>query len=315
MPRLLIHVGHGKTGSSFIQSTFANSLDALRNQKIVYPMNTQMRQAAKGSISSGNAAILLDQPKLFKKYKIGPDESILISGEILFNKLFSKSTMKNIDYILREFKITEVKCLLFIRNPIEHAASFYQQLVKREGYTSPIESFFEIYKTPQVVSSFIKRVSRKENYSISVKNYSNLREDLNQEVANWLMVPVSSLTPPDIPIVNRSLTLGELEMQRQLNIHLGKSGRVIADKLCEQLPNIRSEILLADLDSQKSLLKRLESSMDDVNSQIDSRHHYDKEPLSPPTIPTEPLYKFSSEQIRVIVDGFNKELLRVKGNK
>lgn len=312
MTSLYVHVGHGKTGSSFIQSTFANSVDELRKNKIVYPANETILKAAKGGISSGNGSVLLNQLQILSKCKIQADESILISGEILFNKLLSKDTIKNTNHILEKYNISEINCLLFIRNPIEHAASFYQQLIKREGYTSSIESFLKTYKTPQVVSSLLDQISKRIGYTIDVRNYSNIKKNINQEVADWLNIPTSVLKPPGNSTVNRSLTLGELEAQRFLNQHLGKSGNLLSDRLCEELPDIRSEKLLPDQEAQRELLDRLGPYIESVNKKTQPNHQYKKDLLTPSANKTESTYKFTSEQLRIIIGGLGKAILRLK---
>ena len=315
MPRLFIHVGHGKTGSSFIQSTFANSINNLKENRIVYPVNDRIRLAASGGISSGNGSMLLNEFKILENHNIKSDDSILVSGEILFNKLLSKDVIENTEAILSKFNITEISCLLFIRDPIAHAASFYQQLIKREGYTSSIESFFETYKTPQVVYSFIKELSTRPMYSITVNNYSYVKKDINQCVADWLSIPKSSLSPPNISTVNRSLTHGELTMQRYLNTALGRSGNIISDRLCEKLPHIKSEVFLPDSHSQNQLWARLNPAIEKVNAMIDPKHHYTNDSKSPSIDQEQDTFKFSSAQLREIVDGFSQEIVRLRGKK
>jgi hypothetical protein len=270
-----------------------------------------MRLAAKGSISSGNGAILLDEFHILDKYKIKPDESILISGEILFNTLFSKGTMRKTDQILKKYNFTEINCLLFIRNPMEHASSFYQQLIKREGYTASIETFFNSYKTPEVVCSFVEQVHKLPTYSINVVNYSNVKANINKAVTDWLQIPESSLTPPILPTVNRSLTYSELTLQKFLNVHLGKSGRILSDRLCEKLPNIKSEKLLPDIETQKQLWERLMPAIEKVNSYVDSKHHYTKDLRNAFIDQSQSSLEFSLEQMKEIAAGFSEEIKRL----
>ena len=50
-----------------------------------------------------------------------------------------------------------IEILLFIRNPVGHAASLWQQYVKTGGGTAPIEAFFEKYSVPELVARFLDR--------------------------------------------------------------------------------------------------------------------------------------------------------------
>lgn len=58
MSVLYLHVGHGKTGSSYLQSALALSQDALRDNGIFYSLNEVGRRAAQGKITSGNGNLL-----------------------------------------------------------------------------------------------------------------------------------------------------------------------------------------------------------------------------------------------------------------
>ena len=64
MRRLYLHIGHSKTGSSFLQASFANSVAALAEQGIGYPLAARhVTEAAEGwRISSGNGGLLLREP-------------------------------------------------------------------------------------------------------------------------------------------------------------------------------------------------------------------------------------------------------------
>ncbi|MEQ9693980.1 hypothetical protein [Shimia sp. SDUM112013] len=54
MRRLWVHIGHDKTGSSYLQSVFARNLDMLGAAGIAYPVRPDLREtAAKGQTTSG----------------------------------------------------------------------------------------------------------------------------------------------------------------------------------------------------------------------------------------------------------------------
>ena len=311
MPFLYVHAGHGKTGSSFIQSTLANSQETLKQHNIVYPLSGQMKSDAARGISTGNGSIFLGETSILLNREIDGGNSILVSGEILFNCIHSQEVIKLTEMIVERYKLDGVKCLLFIRNPVEHAASFYQQLVKREGYTASVESFFGSYKTPKIVNKIIKGASRFTDYSLTVRNYSNARKKLNNEVAEWLDLPQSVLRPPSAVNVNRSLTRGELLMQRELNQRLGRSGHVLSDHLCNNLPDIKSEKYIPSKSDQDAMWLRLKSEIEEVNSKIDKAHHYRKDVLPPTSEPGQE-HVFSEDQIREIIDGFCNEIERKK---
>jgi len=55
MRKIFFHIGHGKTGSSHLQSCFALSRDALKIERIHYPLSgKETTKALAGHISMGN---------------------------------------------------------------------------------------------------------------------------------------------------------------------------------------------------------------------------------------------------------------------
>jgi len=54
--RLVIHVGHSKTGSSFMQSNLALNSDYLATQGVFYPVSSESEKDLR--ISSGNGHLL-----------------------------------------------------------------------------------------------------------------------------------------------------------------------------------------------------------------------------------------------------------------
>ena len=58
MKTLYIHIGHHKTGSSFIQSSLARSAPILANYDIIYPLDENMQAATKGIVNIGNGNML-----------------------------------------------------------------------------------------------------------------------------------------------------------------------------------------------------------------------------------------------------------------
>ena len=60
MKKLIVHVGHGKTGSSFLQSIFALNSDRMAQLGILYPEHISNAMARRGHITSGNGNILLE---------------------------------------------------------------------------------------------------------------------------------------------------------------------------------------------------------------------------------------------------------------
>jgi len=230
--RVLLHVGHGKTGSSFLQSALANSAQALADNGLAYPM---------GGISSGNMG---PSPRPFEGSLIrgwdGPQETLLISSETFFYKMRLKEFPETFKTLLPD---AELHVLLYVRDPLDHAVSKYQQSVKRGGATWDFETSLLRYNTPKIVAQFLTWLPEAlPGVTVTLRNYSRHRDDLLTTFETWAGLPAGTLKAPEAAQVNRSMTNAELVLQRAFNAHLdAKTASVISDRLCERLPDIRSE--------------------------------------------------------------------------
>src|SRR5262245_28751429 len=89
MKTLYLHIGHGKTGTSYLQSSLALSIERLADRNIVYPRMGSVERGAKGLISSGNGSVfvlLMSKPKKVDEIAANP-ASHLFSYEGLMGKL------------------------------------------------------------------------------------------------------------------------------------------------------------------------------------------------------------------------------------
>jgi len=312
MKVLYLHIGHGKTGSSFIQSSLAGSRKALSERGIYYPEVPGMNSAARGSISSGNGSLLFGEA-LFNQVLAGssPTDSLLFSSEHIFEKFNEDQFNSNIQEICHRYKIERVEILLFIRNPIEHAASIFQQSIKRGGMVHSISECFETYDGPQKVANLLNhKIEFGPEVKITVKNYSYLTNDILEHFSGWLGLPKAILNLPQIPLINRSLTFGELEFQRHVNGVLGVSGHLVSDRLCSRLPNIKADKIFPDKADQVKMYDRLSPEIDMVNSKIPIEQQYKQEiKLGIDTDSDEII--FTREQIKLLAQGLANEILRL----
>jgi hypothetical protein len=306
---LYLHVGQDKTGSSYIQSSLANSVGLLQEKNIFYPVNDKILKAKSGKISSGNMGLLNTEKS--GAYKNLPCESsILISGEQLFRNLPDEDYSRKFLTFIEMFDITEVKLLLFIREPIEHASSAYQQSIKRGGYTGTIEEFSDKYRHTKKVYEFIKYCERNELFELEIRNYSQRKSTILDVFERWLGIPNNSLIRPDQTIINRSMTSAELEFQRIANIYLGRGASFISDALCEKVPSIKADKVNIPLAVQKKIIKNLTIYCDYINNYAlglrdsDTYGYILSEEIDSPIT-----YNFNSKQIEVIastmVEHFN----------
>lgn len=307
---LYLHVGHGKTGSSYLQSTCARSAGPLERAGIVFPLFPGWREAAAGGVSSGNGALLNADPSGLPAVPAG--QSVLYSGEKLFAALQTAPFRDKLHRVAERHGAQRIAILLFIRNPIAHLASAYQQAIKRGGEALDIDAFAPRFEVPAMVRRFLDGVRPEPGISLTVRNYSVHRERLHEVFAEWLGVPVGTLSPPDRPVVNRSLTPSELAVQKLVNRALGPSGRLVADRLCERLPGIPVTPLAPSAAAQDEVLGRMAPAMRAVNAVIEPADHYVADRV-PPNPGEADVLQFGAEQLAVIIDGLAGEIARLRG--
>jgi hypothetical protein len=231
--KIILHIGHSKTGSSFIQSSLALSVASLRNAGIEYPEVESLEGASRGDISSGNLAddkafvqTVTDVARRHPKA-----ERLLFSSEYLFP--FIHKDNETLARLQRDFDITVV---LFIREFLPYAVSAFNQAVKRHGYTNSLGPFLADYEFPQVVLSVLQAVAR-AGCRLEVFNYSRHSNHLLATFAGAIGAAPETLLQPPVARVNRSLDESELALARRFNAALGESSDVLlADVLCRRLP-------------------------------------------------------------------------------
>lgn len=320
MRKIFLHVGHGKTGSSFIQSAFALSVDVLMDSNIFYPdFGGSLQSARMGWVSSGNFPIgkmsLIECAlQAVKEYPDG--KAILISNEMLFGQLVGKPGLDLIaDLKKADF---EPHILCFIRDPMDHAVSHYQQTVKRSGSIKEFKEYLEKYSLPPQVGDFIKYM-QEAGAQTTLLNYSRHRNEVISATESWLGLAPGVLNRPDRRAVNRSITNGELMLQLEFNRHLGrKSAALICDPLCNLLPNVKSEFPTIHRDDLASFLDRMRAQVEPVNRILGNEEGYEVPDIGDaigrfrdPDDETE--FSFSREQIEIIAQQICDRIKKLQG--
>ena len=126
-PQIYLHIGHGKTGTSAIQSAFAIAQKDLLKQGIEYPIqNTDREKASQFAITSGNWIYNPKEPlaqELTRRTRErNNNNSILLSSESLFWQLDSL-----FEDGFQELKDLNLHVLLAVREIEEMLSSEYQQ--------------------------------------------------------------------------------------------------------------------------------------------------------------------------------------------
>jgi hypothetical protein len=174
-PQFYLHIGHGKTGTTAIQSAFAIAQEDLLKHQIDYPISyIEREKASQFAITSGNWKHNPDESLAKELIRISQervnDNSILLSSESLFwhlDSLFKEDS--------RRLKDLNLHILLVVRDIEEMLSSEYQQRVKRHGEKRPFEQFL---RSRHFISSHHKKASdvinllKKNQIKTTIINYS-----------------------------------------------------------------------------------------------------------------------------------------------
>lgn len=308
---VLLHIGHGKTGSTFLQALLASSIDILAEHGIAYPIDPEIAQKARsGGITSGNLPAGPGHfSKLLRNGWEGPEGRLLISGEAYFARLQSNGVLARIREAVPD---AAVRVLLYVRDPLDHAASTYQQGIKRGGYTESFSTFLDTYNVPRRVAQMIAFVEG-EGGTVTVRNYSRIRDGLKGSLEDWLGLPQGVLRAPAMTEVNRSMTRAELAFQAAFNRHYGaRSARFVSDPLCERLSDVRSENPVATRAALERFLARMHEMLADIRfgNRAGEGEEYHLPALEDAVArfeapEAEPVYTFTAAQLETLAEAIS----------
>jgi hypothetical protein len=260
---IYLHIGHGKTGSSAVQSALALAKDSLLSLGIYYPIDSSVQsKASKFGITSGNWSHIPEQSlgrELTNLLKSTThNSSLLLSSEHLFWHMDSLFNDGNID-----LDRINLHVILAVRDLEEMLSSEYQQLVKRHGETRPFELFLHsrgfVSSHHRRASQLLKALSH-HGIKTTVINYSKrksrIAEDVFEVIGAKDAYPSSKM---EGVVINRSLTRKELQILKLINtIYFEKYPAIgvrISDALIKAFPNFYPQKLRLSVESKEKLYK------------------------------------------------------------
>lgn len=239
---LYFHIGLGKTGSPAIQAWLSASKAALKAQGVAYVDLSD--RARRGKASSGNGGPLVtalraddfaEVERLIAQvyFPPGPESTGLISRELL--KDVQARKLERLRTICEDQGI-EPRVIAFVKSVYERAYSAYGQLVKHAGETGE-------FSDEHVIRSLLKTGANLKKYRdcfgerLQVLNYDNTVRSISESFAAALAIKAPQASDPGRK-VNRSLSVAEIQVQRQLNVlHGGRTSAAISRHLIEASPD------------------------------------------------------------------------------
>jgi hypothetical protein len=278
--RLCVHVGHGKTGSSFLQAWLAQQAPSLLcGNGIAYPLRAPVsgrmeRAALEGRFSMGNGYVLEEalaswRPAWQLRQLAGDQPTLLFSGEQLIKTC--ASWLPRLVQLAPAAGIERVDLLLFVRDPLEHAHSLYGEMVKAHGYSGSLDQWISAsHGVLPKLERFLALQAQMPTSHLCVHNYSRAPGQLLEQCGQWLGLPADAWTAPAAgrARVNRSLSQAELRLMRVLNARLGPAAAAVGRALVECCAAPAEPAVVAGLEAQASFIERLTPLVQQLNPQL-----------------------------------------------
>ena len=265
--RLMLHVGHGKTGSSWLQSWLAINSKILASKFNVKYIISSNDPSFKGHFSMGNSYIL--EPYLNGKIMhpsnfiddLDPQGTLLFSGEKLMKIL--PSCHHRLEEIATILGTEQPEILLMLRDPFDHALSLYNQKIKSQGLKVSFSSYLPTYNLPSKILFFLRKFP-----TAHVFHYDNYRTKLHAPFLDLLRLPDNEWDFPLFELVNRSLSQSELKLMRLINCFLPiKASKLIGRRLTLMRPSRTEQNISSRLDTilVREFITRWRPVVDSIN--------------------------------------------------
>ena len=277
--KLFLHIGHGKTGTSAIQSALAIASDDLAKRGINYPIQQSLRdRASRLEITSGNwepipEVSLTDQLLEIAKSNYN-NSTIVLSSESLF-WLIPELIQKKNNW---EAHI-DLHIILAVREIEEMLSSEYQQRVKRHGDAMPLEQFLRARhfvsshhaKAAEVIESMTQ-----SNITNTIINYSEHKRDISKLIFKLIgaedLYPSSQMTGA---IINRSMSRKELEILITINaLYFSRFPWIstrISDALIKNQPKLEAQQCKIAKQQLQKVYEKNDPYLRTVNAFLDSK--------------------------------------------
>lgn len=189
MRTLYLHLGSATSGSTLLHTAFGLSRDRLAKAGISYPAPGAGDFAAEGDESLGNDS------ELFPAIARASEGHMLVSGEALVGHFRDQAVADLLDRTRRAAGFDRLACLLVLRDPVDHAASVYQERVKRRVSAEPLESWFRAYRSPATTRSAMQALEA-IGAEVTVRHHPADAAALTVLAETWLGLPAGELVRP-----------------------------------------------------------------------------------------------------------------------
>ena len=277
--KLFLHIGHGKTGTSAIQSALAIASEDLAKRGINYPIQQALRdRASRLEITSGNweptSEVSLTNQLLEIAKSNYKNSKIILSSESLFwlvpELIQNKSTWET---------HIDLHIILAVREIEEMLSSEYQQRVKRHGDAMPLEQFLRarhFVSSHHAKAAEVIELIAQSNITNTIINYSEHKRDISQLIFKLIgaedLYPTSQMAGA---IINRSMSRKELEILITINaLYYNRFPWIstrISDALIKNQPKLEAQQCKIAKQQLQKVYETNDPYLQTINAFLDSK--------------------------------------------
>ncbi len=235
---VLLHIGPHKTGTTAIQGALLQARSALAEHGVVYAGRERQHMMAALAVTGGKGlygdpqASMPHWNRLVEQVAAAEDRRVVVSSEF-----FDDADPATARRIVEELGGQRVHVVVTLRPLAKILPSAWQQYVRNKlrlsyqdwldamlnkpPYVEPTTTFWQRHRHDVLVDRWATIVGP-QNLTVVVVDESD-RLELMRTFERLLGVP-PGLLAPEHGMTNRSLTLGEIELVRQLNIEFKRQG-------------------------------------------------------------------------------------------
>ena len=277
--KLFLHIGHGKTGTSAIQSALAIASEDLAKRGINYPIQQSLRdRASRLEITSGNweptPEISLSDQLIDLAEKNHAESRIILSSESLF-WLIPELIQNKIHWDMH----IDLHVILAVREIEEMLSSEYQQRVKRHGDAMPLEQFLRarhFVSSHHAKAAEVIKLMAQTNIKNTIINYSKHKQDISKLI--FTIIDAVDLYPANQmagAVINRSLSRKELEILITINaLYFSRfpwiSAR-ISDALIKNQPKLEAQQCKIAKQQLQKVYETNDPYLKTINAFLDSK--------------------------------------------
>lgn len=273
---------HQRAATAFV----GNSMHLFRQQE---RMQNWFQELGKGS-----GDVLLSSETVIRVFTLGEQEE-----QIPFD-------------LIQAAGFDKVRMLLFVRDPVEHAVSYWNQITKSYHTIlyAALDDLMADYTFPTTIRRYLTVFLQHDCVELEVHNYSKCRKDIVTITERWLGLTEGSLLLPAVKETNRSMRPEELDilLQHKLKVDNGYSFK---DHLLCWTPVRPSTPFVPTFKSQQELWNRNAQDIAFINSLLPADEKLEFTVMEGKLQHEGPIC-FSEEQLQLIISYYLNAIVSSK---